>query len=157
MIGIICACLPACRSLISWMFPKLKMSLNVSGGKSSRTPQYKNQSSSQQSRSRKRAEGSTDNFIELKPSPSSHEDMEFGRAHGIDMNQDLPQFSETVDMTGKGYTCQTTENVNSPEEEEEELVERVRGHSGDRSNSILMTRTVERTVNQNQWRTSNPS
>jgi hypothetical protein len=152
MIGIICACLPACRSLISWMFPKLKITLN---GESSRTPQYNNQSFSQQSRSRKRADGSTDNFIELRPSPSSDEDMEFGRAHGIDMNQGLSQFSETTDMPGKGYTCQTIKNVNSPEEEEGELVERTRGHRANRSNSIMMM-TMERTVKQNQWGTSHP-
>lgn len=65
-VGIICACLPACRSLIGFYFPRLQMSLNNTSSNGRKTPGYTNPTSSKNTNeffSKKRA--ARDSFLEL--------------------------------------------------------------------------------------------
>ncbi|KAH7393460.1 hypothetical protein BKA64DRAFT_755623 [Cadophora sp. MPI-SDFR-AT-0126] len=65
-VGIICACLPACRSLIGFYFPRLQMSLNNTSSNDRNTPGYTNPTSSKNTNeyfSKKRA--ARDSFLEL--------------------------------------------------------------------------------------------
>jgi hypothetical protein len=61
-VGIICACLPASRSLLGYIFPSLKMSI---GPNSAKTPQYSGPSASSANYSRRRGDTSTQSLIEL--------------------------------------------------------------------------------------------
>ncbi|KAG4435955.1 hypothetical protein IFR05_008575 [Cadophora sp. M221] len=64
-VGIICACLPACRSLIGFYFPRLKMSLNNTSSNGHKTPTFTNTASlnTKEYFSKKRA--TRDSFLEL--------------------------------------------------------------------------------------------
>jgi hypothetical protein len=69
IVGIICACLPAWRSLIGWIFPKLKLTINMSAlRKQSQPSQYFNLSPSGNKRSQRSADiqfkdGSSDTVL----------------------------------------------------------------------------------------------
>ncbi|KAL2068085.1 hypothetical protein VTL71DRAFT_16183 [Oculimacula yallundae] len=63
-VGIICACLPACRSLVGFYFPQMKMSLSNTSGNGRKTPGYDNSSSgTKEYFNKKRA--ARDSFLEL--------------------------------------------------------------------------------------------
>ncbi|KAH7321794.1 hypothetical protein BKA65DRAFT_568626 [Rhexocercosporidium sp. MPI-PUGE-AT-0058] len=64
-VGIICACLPACRSPIGFYFPRLKMSLNNTSSNGRKTPghSHNNPSATKEYFHKKRA--ARDSFLEL--------------------------------------------------------------------------------------------
>ncbi|KAH7327493.1 hypothetical protein BKA65DRAFT_566961 [Rhexocercosporidium sp. MPI-PUGE-AT-0058] len=64
-VGIICACLPACRSLIGFYFPRLKMSLNNSSGNGRKTPCYSHNTPSTTKEYFNKKCAARDSFIEL--------------------------------------------------------------------------------------------
>ncbi|KAK0099771.1 hypothetical protein ONS96_008267 [Cadophora gregata f. sp. sojae] len=83
-VGIICACLPACRSLIGYYFPRLQMSLNNTSSNGRKTPGYTNPTSSKTTNeffSKKRA--ARDSFLELddRSGTGSQEELKSSSKH----------------------------------------------------------------------------
>lgn len=73
-VGIICACLPACRSLVGYLFPNLKMTLGSSGPSLPSAYQPKN---TYGNGSKSRPVANTKSFIELDD--RSQDTLEEGR------------------------------------------------------------------------------
>jgi hypothetical protein len=140
-VGIMCACLPACRSLIGYHFPSLKMTLGpTSAGE---TPGY----SSSQSRSNKRLEkkgvdASTGTFIELHDHVECPEELERGKtvdgASIISQGSEVPIAEKLVPHNWQWYGHRTTVGVKESGEGRAE---------GDRM-AIVMTRTIEQSTRQ---------
>ncbi|KUJ13141.1 uncharacterized protein LY89DRAFT_591259, partial [Mollisia scopiformis] len=82
-VGIICACLPACRSLVGYVFPNLKMSLG-SSGPSHTTSAYPAKSANHaRYGSKGRPLTNTRSFIELDDRTESQDTLEEGRKKGV--------------------------------------------------------------------------
>ncbi|KAH6715560.1 hypothetical protein BKA61DRAFT_575001 [Leptodontidium sp. MPI-SDFR-AT-0119] len=64
-IGIICACLPACRSLIGFYFPHLQMSLNNTSSNGHETPNYANTTSLNTKKYFSKKRATRESFLEL--------------------------------------------------------------------------------------------
>ncbi|CZR70202.1 uncharacterized protein PAC_20103 [Phialocephala subalpina] len=147
-VGIICACLPATRSLVGYIFPSLKMTLGASatGG----TPAYPaNSSSGNKFSSRKGPLTSTKSFIELDDRIGGQGALENGRkragtnqsgrswcgdADGASMGSETP-IREKFVPGGYGEGHQATVGVGGG-----------LGHgngSGSRDKAIIMTRTFQ--------------
>jgi hypothetical protein len=130
-VGIICACLPACRSLIGYMFPNLKMSLRASTGRE--TPAYPDRQGVNMKHSRKRTDASTRSFIELNDRTSSSE-RKSRRTSLNSHGSEVPITEKLTPCTKKGYGVHTEVNGKDVDQ---------RGGYKHKSNAILMTRTVD--------------
>ncbi len=75
-VGIICGCLPACRSLVAHLFPRLNMITRPSEGASSET--YGSHSRPRIKPDAKQVDSSTRTFVELESYPENSEEMETG-------------------------------------------------------------------------------
>ncbi|TVY84858.1 hypothetical protein LSUE1_G001302 [Lachnellula suecica] len=116
-IGITCACLPACRSLLGHFFPNLRMMSDSSGG--GLTPAYPRQSMGQSRVSRNRTESLTRTFIELDggtTTSNTNDDMELDRRT---VGSKCPLAEKLTPCKGNGYSFQTVNESKDAAEDEE--------------------------------------
>ncbi|CZT46354.1 uncharacterized protein RSE6_06767 [Rhynchosporium secalis] len=123
-VGIICACLPACRSLIGYYFPRLQMSLNNTSGNGRKTPGYDSPSSgTKEYFNKKRA--ARDSFLELDDHSKSSSQEE------LKSKKSQPKMHTNIDLSRKSSDHRTKDGdsdsilyiqQNSPEPIEENFV-----------------------------------
>jgi hypothetical protein len=77
-VGIICGCLPAFRSLLGFMFPKLRQSLGSMGNNDSKSGSYRSNNRSFRSRADKRPSQFHGTDIELGTKGTSQEQIVYG-------------------------------------------------------------------------------
>ncbi|RDW89702.1 hypothetical protein BP6252_01734 [Coleophoma cylindrospora] len=139
-VGIMCGCLPACRSLVGWVFPALKMSLQGSSAKKSAY----GLGYSKQSKNTSRMDPLDQNFIEL----NENSDSERGRRDSIKSQSSTIPFRNSLVPSGKEMGHRTY--VKAVEPPQSEIIrgvslERNRARANSRpegDGGIMMTRSV---------------
>lgn len=137
-VGIICACLPAFRSLIGYTFPSLKMTL---GHTNSNAPGY------HQSRSLNKSDGknhsTSHTFTELNDLQESEVDLHHTGPDDersiATRSEEAPFVSRLVPTLGKGYGNRVRVATGDLEEQ--------RSYTTDQGRNIMMTTTVEQSRN----------
>lgn len=131
-VGIICGCLPACRSLLGYLFPSLKMSLRGN------TYVYPPQSSSQHRLERKRIDASTQSFIELEEQTESHDELERGTSKGESTETRVDEVLP-MDNLGRWSATGYGSHVKGGVRESNESLD----EAPSRGDVIVMTKTVK--------------
>lgn len=130
-VGIICGCLPACRTLIGYLIPSLKTQAASGATGPSR---YQNFPSSKNKRSRQTVDD-LDDFVELNDRTSSNDELTVKHASRIEI-------AEKLVFTEKGCGVRTTIDQD-PRLQSQVRRDEQRGHISKGSNGIMMTKTVE--------------
>ena len=117
-VGAICGCLPAFRSLIGYIFPRLKMSLKLGPSSSDDdTPAYLNQSRSNNKIGRKYLDSSTQIFVELYEQTESQDELERGAVSIVSQNSETPIHEKLVPYNREnGYRGSAKVNVKNIED-----------------------------------------
>lgn len=137
-VGVICACLPAFRSLIGYIFPSLKMSLVADN--SGNTPAYRNQTRSNNKMDKKGMGSSTRTFIELEDHHGSEDELHQNVTDGgsiMTQGSEVPISERLVPSAGKGYGNRVLVNVGGSGNQSQ------RAPAPDQGSTIMMTKTVE--------------
>lgn len=135
-VGIICACLPAFRSLIGYTFPSLKMTL---GQTNSKNPAYRLSRSNNKTDPKNLSTSHT--FTELNDQQESEEELRRAGAASEDQrsiatrSEEAPFVSRLVPTLGKGFGNRVRVAGGDLEEQ--------RQYIADSRGQIIMTTTVE--------------